>query len=165
MILVLFYWRGGMKNNTILESSKWNNGDLWKNDQQHKSRFAGRNFQIQWCTTRAHPLWFSRTAASTLLSGGNWCMMCHQLGVQSVWVEFFIFYFYFFGLFAFYRAAPAAHGGSQARGSNRSCSLSSSGSKPCLRPTPHCSWWRWILNPLSKARDRTPNLMVPHWIR
>ena len=26
------------------------------------------------------------------------------------------------------------------------------------------SWQYWILNPLSKARDRTCNLMVPSWI-
>ena len=28
----------------------------------------------------------------------------------------------------------------------------------------HRSWQRWILNPLSKARDRTHNLMIPSWI-
>ena len=29
----------------------------------------------------------------------------------------------------------------------------------------HSSQQRWILNPLSKARDRTHNLMIPSWIR
>ena len=29
----------------------------------------------------------------------------------------------------------------------------------------HGSWQRWILNPLSEARDRTHNLMVPSQIR
>ena len=29
----------------------------------------------------------------------------------------------------------------------------------------HSSWQCPILNPLSKARDRTRNLMVPSWIR
>ena len=29
----------------------------------------------------------------------------------------------------------------------------------------HSSWQRQILNPLSKARDRTCNLIVPSWIR
>ena len=28
----------------------------------------------------------------------------------------------------------------------------------------HNSWQRWILNPLIKARDKTHNLMVTHWI-
>ena len=28
----------------------------------------------------------------------------------------------------------------------------------------HSSQQRWILNPLSEARDRTSNLMVPSWI-
>ena len=30
---------------------------------------------------------------------------------------------------------------------------------------PHSSWQRRILNPLSEARDRVCNLMVPSWIR
>ena len=29
----------------------------------------------------------------------------------------------------------------------------------------HSSWQCWVLNPLSKARERTLNLMVPSWIR
>ena len=29
----------------------------------------------------------------------------------------------------------------------------------------HSSWQRWILNPLSEARDRTHNLVVPSQIR
>ena len=41
-----------------------------------------------------------------------------------------------FCLFAFSRTAPVAYGGSQARGSNQSCSYSNAGSKPHLRPTP-----------------------------
>ena len=28
----------------------------------------------------------------------------------------------------------------------------------------HCAWQCWILNPLSEARDRTCNLMVPSWV-
>ena len=49
---------------------------------------------------------------------------------------------FFFGLFAFSRAAPAAYGGSQARGPIRAVatglhhSHSNSGSEPRLRPTP-----------------------------
>ena len=34
----------------------------------------------------------------------------------------------------------------------------------CLCNLHHSSWQRWILNPLSQARDQTPNLMVPIWI-
>ena len=50
--------------------------------------------------------------------------------------------FFFFGLFAFARATPAAYGGSQARGPNRAVatglrqSHSNEGSEPCLQPTP-----------------------------
>ena len=29
----------------------------------------------------------------------------------------------------------------------------------------HSSRQRWILNPLSEARDQTRNIMVPSWIR
>ena len=29
----------------------------------------------------------------------------------------------------------------------------------------YSSWQRWILNPLSEARDQTRNLVVPSWIR
>ena len=65
----------------------------------------------------------------------------------------------FSGLF---RVAPATYGGSQARGRIGATatglyhSHSNAGSELCLWPTQ-----RWILNPLSKARDRTRNLMVP----
>ena len=60
-----------------------------------------------------------------------------------------------FLFFVFFRATPAAYGGSQARGSNRSCSR-----WPTPQPQRH-----GILNPLSEARDRTHNLMVPSQIR
>ena len=54
----------------------------------------------------------------------------------------FLLFFFFFGLFVFFRATPAAYGGSKARGSIRAVaaglcqSHSSAGSKPCLQPTP-----------------------------
>jgi len=35
----------------------------------------------------------------------------------------------------------------------------------CIFNLYHSSRQRWILNPLSKARDQTLNLMVPSWIR
>ena len=54
----------------------------------------------------------------------------------------FLFFFFFFCLFAFSRAAPAAHGGSQARGligpvaTGLRQSHSNAGSELRLRPTP-----------------------------
>ena len=77
--------------------------------------------------------------------------------------------FIFFLSFCIFRAAHMAYGGSQARGligavaaglhhshsgsdSSRVCNLH------------HSSWQRRILNPLSKVKDWTCNLMVPSWI-
>ena len=86
--------------------------------------------------------------------------------------------FCFFFCLLFFRAAPAAYGGSQARGpiGSTAASLcqshSNARSKQHLQPTPqsligditaaglyHSSWQGWILNPLSKVRDRTCILM------
>ena len=64
--------------------------------------------------------------------------------------------------FFFFRATPTAYGGSQARGpigavsADLHQSYSNSGSELGLPPTPQ---QRWILNPLSEARDRTRVLM------
>ena len=75
--------------------------------------------------------------------------------LECVWVFFF---------FVFSRAAPAAYGGSQARGligavtASLHHSHSNLGSELCLWPT-HSSQQPWILNPLSKARDWTRILM------
>ena len=60
-----------------------------------------------------------------------------------------------FCLFAFFRAAAAAYGDSQARGLIGAVATG----------LHHSSQQRQILNPLSKARDRTCNLMVPSQIR
>ena len=57
--------------------------------------------------------------------------------------------------FFFFRAAPVACGGAQARGRN---GATAAGLHPSSRQ-------RRILNPLSEARDQTCNLMVPSWIR
>ena len=51
-------------------------------------------------------------------------------------------FFFFFCLFVFFRAAPAAYGGTQARGGIGAVatvlrqSYRNSGSEPCLQPTP-----------------------------
>ena len=74
--------------------------------------------------------------------------------------------FFFFG---FSRPASIAYGGSQARGL-----IGAVAAKPMPEPQQrgsrvsdlhHSSQQHQILNPLSGARDRTHNLMVPSWIR
>ena len=57
--------------------------------------------------------------------------------------------------YAFFRAAPAAYGSSQARGQNRTSAAG----------LYHSSQQRRILNPLSKAKDRTCILMDPSCVR
>ena len=80
-------------------------------------------------------------------------------------------YIYIYGVlffvFAFSRAAPSAYGDSQARGliETEATGLCRSHSNSELEPRQrHSSRQRQIPKPLSKARDRTPNLMVPSWI-
>ena len=57
--------------------------------------------------------------------------------VGQIWLNHAHLLFYFI---AFFRAAPAAYGGSQARGSIRAVAVglhhSNVGSEPCLQPTP-----------------------------
>ena len=79
--------------------------------------------------------------------------------------------FFFFSIFLFllllFRAAPAAYGGSQARGQIGTAaaslhhSQSHSGSVQHLWPPPG---QHQVLDPLSEARDWTHNLMVSSWI-
>jgi len=69
---------------------------------------------------------------------------------QSLHLSFFFVWFFFF-FFLLFRASPAACGGSQARGLIRATAAG----------LYHSSQQLQILNPLSKARDQTPNLMVP----
>ena len=77
--------------------------------------------------------------------------------------------FFFFFFFCLFRATPTAYGGSQARG------LIGAPAPAYTRTTAvlgvshicelyHSSQQRWILNPLSEARDRTCNLIVPSQI-
>ena len=55
------------------------------------------------------------------------------------------------GCFYFFRATPKAYVRSKARG----------GIGATAAGLHHSSWQRRILNPLSKGRERTRNLMVP----
>ena len=77
---------------------------------------------------------------------------------------------FFFVFLLFLWAAPAAYGSSQARGRIRAVatglrqSHSNAGSEPRLN-LHHSSQQRRIVNPLSKGRDRTRNLMVLSRIR
>ena len=103
---------------------------------------------------------------------GEWvqfqlCKRQNHLGFGGTKCEHSLFFhFYFFLSFLSFWAAPAAYGGSQARGLivTEAASLcqghSKAGSEPHL-PLHHSSRQCRILNALSKARDRTRNLMVP----
>ena len=68
--------------------------------------------------------------------------------------SFYFILFIFFYVFCLFRAAPAAHGSSQARGLIRAVAAG----------LHHSSRQRRVLNPLVEARDRTLHLMVPSWI-
>ena len=68
----------------------------------------------------------------------------------------------FFFLFLLFKAAPVAYGNSKARGQIGAVAtgLCHSHSHTRAEPTLKC----WILNPLSKARDRTHVLMDTSWV-
>ena len=95
--------------------------------------------------------------------------VCLSLCPHVPYFHFFKFILFF--IFLLFRAAPMAHGGSQARGPIRAVatslchSHSNARSEPRLQPTPQLMATPRILNPLSEARDRTCNLMVPRRIR
>ena len=85
---------------------------------------------------------------------------------------FFVVVVFFFVFLLFLWAAPAAYGGSQDRGpigavaASLRQSHSNAGSEPRLLPTPQLTATPdRIVNPLSKGRDRTRNLVVPSRIR
>ena len=78
-------------------------------------------------------------------------------------VTLFIFYFYFW----LFRATPAAHGGSQARGwigTTAYTMATATWDLSCVCDLYHSSRQCQILNPMSEARDRTRNLMIPNQI-
>ena len=104
------------------------------------------------CLEVEHCLIYSSTLSPSLRS-------LHRR--RSVTIDFFFFF-----VFCLFRASPVAHGGSQARGLIRAvaASLPRATATPdlsCVCDLHHSSWQCWILNPLSKARDRTCNPMVP----
>ena len=78
----------------------------------------------------------SRTLVRFVSAGSLWALP------QVYFYFYFILFNLFFWLFAFSRAAPAAHGGSQARGligavaAGLRQSHSNAGSEPRLQPTP-----------------------------
>ena len=77
--------------------------------------------------------------------------------------------FLFCFVFVFSRATGAAHGSSQARGLIRAVAAGLHQATAMRHPSRicnlhHSSQQRQFLNPLSEARDRTYNLMVPSWI-
>ena len=76
----------------------------------------------------------------------------------------FLVFVFVFCLFVFFRAAPEAYRGSQARGRIGAVAAglhhTNGRSKPCLRPTPQLTQCQ-ILNPLREARDQTRNFTVP----
>ena len=100
--------------------------------------------------------------------------------------RFYLFIYLFvclfiFCLMCFFRATPAAYGGSQARGQIRAAyggsqargqiraaglhhSHNNTRSVSCVCDLHHSSRRRRILIPLSEARDRTRNLLVPSQI-
>ena len=83
---------------------------------------------------------------------------------------FFVVVVVVFVVVAISWAAPVAHGGSQARGRIGAVATGLRQSHSNADPSRvcdlyHSSWQRRIVNPLSKGRDRTRNLMVPSQIR
>ena len=84
------------------------------------------------------------------------------IGIISNHIDFFAV--------CLFRSESETHGASQARGrmelqlpAYTTTTATRDPSRVCNLH--HSSWQHWTLNPLSEARDRTHNLMVPSWIR
>ena len=87
--------------------------------------------------------------------------------MEKVTFYFILLYFllYIFFVFCLFWATPAAYGGSQARGPIGTIATSLPTADPSrICDLHHSSQQRQILNPLSEARDRACNLMVPSQI-
>ena len=86
--------------------------------------------------------------------------------VYNVFIYLNNYYVCVYTYFCLFRAAPAAYGGSQAKGviGAGAATLNTATAMPHLTHVCnlyHSSQQCWILNPLSEARDCTCNLMVP----
>ena len=84
--------------------------------------------------------------------------------LKSAFLWYILFHFIYLFCPFFFRVAPSAYGGSQARGQNLAVPMAyitaratSEWSHIC--DLQHRSWQYWILNPLSRARDGTCVLM------
>ena len=90
---------------------------------------------------------------------GRFCPdVCPRVGLLGHMVVFFFF--------CHFRAAPAAHGGSQARGPIGAYTRAIATPDPSRVCNPHhSSWQRRILNPLSEAGNQSRKLMVPSRVR
>ena len=96
------------------------------------------------------------------------CGHQRSLGQEAPIGSIPFFFFFFFCHFVF-GATPVAYGGSQARGPIGAVATANATATamPDLRQVcdlQHSSLQCWILNPLSKVRDQTLNLMVSSWI-
>ena len=104
---------------------------------------------------------------SVLLSPGDLGRRQWALVSVPLLVMFVLFCFVLF--FVFSRAAPMAHGGSQARGRIRAVAAGLHHGLRTSDPSHiwdlhHSSWQHQTLNPLSEARDRTHVLIDTSWV-
>ena len=96
-------------------------------------------------------------------------ILCIRIACRLGWFSF-SFYFILFIYFLLFRATPGRHMEVPRLGvyselqmlAYTTATATSDPSHIC--DLHHSSWQCWILNPLSKAKDRTWNLMVPSWI-
>ena len=105
-----------------------------------------------------------KTLRLILLDCLFWMYPC--TGIYTIFnpkgLNLYVLFYFIFDLFAFSRATPAAYGDSQVRGQIRAYTRATATQDPShICNLHHSSRQHWILNPLSKARDQTSNLMVP----
>ena len=99
---------------------------------------------------------------------GKICLMftmCQALN-KLLYMNYIVCFFF---SFLHFRVVPTAYGGSQARGLIEATAAAYTTATAIPHPSRvcnlhHSSRQRQILNPLSEARDRTCNLMVPSQI-